>query len=53
MIGQNDLPVATKVEDQTYIDNALRQLQIAKALDLLGHEEKAYHTATKAFKVIE
>ena len=25
-IGQTELPVATKIEDQTYIDNALRHI---------------------------
>lgn len=53
MTGQVDLPAETKIEDQTYIDNALGQLQLAKALDLLGHDEKAFHKATKAFKIIE
>ena len=53
MIGQSDLPAATKIEDQTYIDNALNHLRIAKALDLLGHEEKAYHKATKAFNIMD
>ena len=38
-IGQAELGVATKIEDQTYIDNALRHLQLAKAFDLMDHTE--------------
>ena len=42
-IGQAELGVATKIEDQTYIDNALRHLQLAKAFDLMDHTEQAFH----------
>ena len=43
VIGQIGLPMETKIEDQTYIDNAMGYIQVAKAYDLLGHAEKAYH----------
>ena len=42
-IGQSELEMQTKIEDQTYIDNALRHLQLAKAFDLMDHTEKAFH----------
>lgn len=42
-----------KIEDQTYIDNALGYVQIAKAYDLLDHSEKAYHESHKALMVMD
>ena len=52
-IGQSELPMETKIEDQTYIDNALGQMQLAKAYDLLDHCEKAFHMGSKAFATID
>ena len=45
-IGQVDLPFETKIEDQTYIDNALRHIQMGKAYDLLDLTEKAFHESS-------
>ena len=52
-IGQSELPVETKIEDQTYIDNAIGQMQMAKAYDMLDHCEKAFHMGSKAFATID
>ena len=52
-IGQNELPAATKIEDQTYIDNALRHIQIAKAYDMLDHVEKAFHESSSALRIMD
>ena len=52
-IGQADLPMETKIEDQTYIDNALGYIQMAKAYDLLDHGEKAYHESSKALSTLD
>ena len=52
-IGQTEQPVTTKIEDQTYIDNALRMMQVSKGLDLQDEAEKAFHKGFKAFKLVE
>ena len=51
-IGQDGLPATTKIEDQTYIDNALRHIQMAKAYDLLDFCEKAYHETQRALDTV-
>ena len=53
MIGQSELPMETKIEDQTYIDNALKNLQIAKAYDMLDHTEKAFHESGRALRTMD
>lgn len=52
-IGQAELAKETKIEDQTYIDNALGHMQLAKAFDLLDQSEQAYHKGSKALRTIE
>lgn len=52
-IGQDDLPMETKIEDQTYIDKAIGHVQVAKAFDLLDHAEKAFHESQKALNLID
>ena len=52
-IGQSVLPMETKIEDQTYIDNALKHIQIAKAYDMLDHIEKAFHESSRALGVMD
>ena len=52
-IGQVDLPMETKIEDQTYIDNALGFVQIAKAYDLLDYAEKACHESERALNTMD
>ena len=42
----------TKIEDQTYIDNALKHMQTAKAYDLLDHAEKAFHESNRGLKMM-
>ena len=53
IIGQADLSIETKIEDQTYIDNALKSLQLAKAYDLLDHAEKAFHESCKGLNTLD
>ena len=53
IIGQDALPMETKIEDQTYIDNALGFIQMAKAYDLLEQCEKAYHESSKALCTLD
>ena len=43
----------TKIEDQTYLDNALRHIQMGKAYDLLNLPEKAFHESMSALKVMD
>ena len=43
----------TRIEDSTYIDNALKHAQIAKAYDLMDLCEKAFHENQRAFNVID
>ena len=45
--------MGVKIEDQTYLDNALKLMQISKGLDLQDEAEKAFHKGFKAFKLIE
>ena len=52
-IGQDELPMETRIEDSTYIDNALKHAQIAKAYDLMDLCEKAFHENQRAFNVID
>ena len=52
-IGQSELPMETKIEDQTYIDNALKHMQTAKAYDLLDHVEKAFHESNRGLKMMD
>lgn len=52
-VGQDQQPIATKIEDQTYIDNAMRHIQIAKAYDLLDHTERAYHESARALSIMD
>ena len=47
------MPFETKIEDQTYIDNALRHVQMAKAFDLLDHSEKAFHESSSALRTMD
>lgn len=42
-----------KVEDETYIQNAVRDLKLAKALDLMDHVGYAYKHARKALFTLE
>ena len=43
----------TKIEDQTYIDNAMKHVQIAKAYDLLDHCEKAFHESSRGLRTMD
>ena len=52
-IGQSILPAAVKIEDQTYIDNAINQLRYCKAYDYMCLFEKAHNRARAASKIIE
>jgi len=45
--------LARKIEDETYLQNALRELKLAKALDLMDHMAYAYKHSMKAFRTIE
>ena len=48
-IGQSKLSMGVKIEDQTYLDNALKLMQISKGLDMQDEAEKAFHKGFKAF----
>ena len=51
-VGQTE-KVEIKVEDGTYLRNALEQICLSKAFDLMGHSEKCYQKALKAFKTVD
>jgi hypothetical protein len=51
--GENCPDIPRKINDQAYLDNAIRLLKIAKALDQLNNFTLSYKYCAKAFKIID
>jgi hypothetical protein len=51
--GENCVDIPRKINDQAYLDNAIRNLKIAKAFDQLDNFTLSYKYCAKAFKVID
>ena len=51
--GENCPDIPRKINDQAFLDNAIRMLKIAKALDQLNNFTLSYKYCAKAFKMID
>ena len=51
MVGVAD--ISLKVEDETYIQNSIRDLKLAKAFDLMDQAALSFKHAMKAFKTVD